>query len=91
MSSLSYDTRELLQSNLTNQQLVSLILGTTVANLSIRDLKDNVVFSLQNTTTITVRIVSLICSTATFTVRFLTDFFFFFISTGKSDLCFLGL
>ncbi|GAA6079153.1 adhesion G-protein coupled receptor G2 [Tachysurus ichikawai] len=48
-----FQKSSLFQSNLTNQQLVSLILGTTVANLSIRDLKDNVVFSLQNTTTIT--------------------------------------
>ncbi|KAK2814786.1 hypothetical protein Q7C36_023052 [Tachysurus vachellii] len=48
-----FQKSSLFQSNLTNQQLASLILGTSVANLSIRDLKDNVVFSLQNTTTIT--------------------------------------
>ncbi|KAK3515717.1 hypothetical protein QTP70_029926 [Hemibagrus guttatus] len=47
-----YQKSSLFQSNLKNKKLGSLILGTSVANLSIRDLKDDVVFSLRNTTAI---------------------------------------
>lgn len=78
---------ELLQSNDNKKELGSLILGTSVANLSIRDLKDNVVFSLKNMTPIAVCILWLICSTTTFTVRFLISFSSVFPQPKENITC----
>ncbi|XP_046733297.1 adhesion G-protein coupled receptor G2 [Silurus meridionalis] len=47
-----YQKSSFFQDKYTKQQLNSLILGTSVANLSIRDLKENVQFSLMNTSAI---------------------------------------
>ncbi|KAI5620012.1 adhesion G-protein coupled receptor G2, partial [Silurus asotus] len=47
-----YQKSSFFQDKFTKQQLNSLILGTSVANLSIRDLKENVQFSLMNTSAI---------------------------------------